>query len=69
MTEPIRFNPFKNIGETQQLGEIQDRRKSLRFPEINLEESNFQLNTEIDEEGLAEIGEIDLNFDNKIPKR
>ena len=36
MTGPINFNPFQGISGTESLEQIQDRRKTLRFPEIDL---------------------------------
>lgn len=68
MTGPIKFNPFQGVGGTQNLEQIQDRRKSLRFPDIDLSPVELNMSQGQDEEGLANLDNIDMNFDKKFKK-
>lgn len=58
MTGPIQANPFKGVGGAESIQQIQDRRGSLRFPEIDLSPIELSMNQGTDEEGI-----IDLNND------
>ena len=68
MTGPIKFNPFQGVGGTRNLEQIQDRRKSLRFPDIDLSPVELNMSQGQDEEGLANLDNIDMNFDKKFKK-
>ena len=68
MTGPIKFNPFQGVGGTQNLEQIQDRRKSLRFPDIDLSPVELNMSHGQDEEGLVNLDNIDMNFDKKFKK-
>ncbi len=68
MTGPIKFNPFQGVGGTQNLEQIQDRRKSLRFPDIDLSPVELNMSQGQDEEGLVNLDNIDMNFDKKLKK-
>ncbi len=68
MTGPIKFNPFQGVGGTQNLEQIQDRRKSLRFPDIDLSPVELNMSQGQDEEGLVNLDNIDMNFDKKFKK-
>ncbi len=68
MTGPINFNPFQGISGTESLEQIQDRRKSLRFPEIDLSPVDLNISQGQDDEGEVMLDKLDFNFNKQIPK-
>ena len=62
MTGPIKFNPFQGVGGTQNLEQIQDRRKSLRFPDIDLSPVELNMSQGQDEEGLYIMRQLGRNM-------
>ncbi|MBS4759078.1 MAG: hypothetical protein KHX03_00055 [Clostridium sp.] len=68
MTGPINFNPFIGVSGTENIEQIQDRRKSLRFPDIDLSPVDLNMNQGQDEEGMIDLDNIDMSFNKQIPK-
>lgn len=68
MTGPIKFNPFQGVGGTQSLEQIQDRRQSLRFPDIDLSPVDLNMNQGQDEEGLVNLDNLDFGLNKKVSK-
>lgn len=68
MTGPINFNPFIGVSVTENIEQIQDRRKSLRFPDIDLSPVDLNMNQGQDEEGMIDLDNIDMSFNKQIPK-
>lgn len=68
MTGPINFNPFIGVSVTENIEQIQDRRKSLRFPDIDLYPVDLNMNQGQDEEGMIDLDNIDMSFNKQIPK-
>lgn len=68
MTGPINFNPFQGVSGTESLEQIQDRRKSLRFPEIDLSPVELNMNQGQDDEGEVMLDKLDFNFNKQIPR-
>lgn len=68
MTGPINFNPFKGVG-AQNIGEIQDRRQSLRFPDIDMSPIDLNMNQGPDEEGVVALDNMDFKLNKEIPKQ
>ncbi len=70
MSNPINFNPFLGVGGTEQLEEIQDRRKSLRFPEMELPDvPAIEMNAGQDEEGYLDLDGMQMDFNKQFPKK
>ena len=70
MSNPVNFNPFLGVNGTEKLEEIQDRRKSLRFPEMELPEAPaIEMNAGSDEEGYLDLENIPLDFNKKLPNQ
>ena len=67
MTGPINFNPFLGVSGTENIEQIQDRRKSLRFPEIDLSPVELNMNQGPDDEGLVDLENMDMSFNKKLP--
>lgn len=65
MTGPINFNPFKGVSGTENIEQIQDRRQSLRFPEIDLNPIDLNMNQGQDQEGLIDFDQMDMSFNKK----
>ena len=68
MTGPIKFNPFQSVGGAQKLEQIQDRRQSLRFPDIDLSPVDLNMNQGQDEEGLVNLDNLDFGLNKKVSK-
>lgn len=68
MTGPINFNPFQGISGTESLEQIQDRRKTLRFPEIDLAPVDLNMSQGQDDEGEVMLDKLDFNFNKQIPR-
>lgn len=51
MTGPIGFNLFKGISGTDKLPDIDDRRETLRPPDIDTKIPDFSMNVGEDQEG------------------
>ncbi len=67
MTGPIDFNPFKGVGGTENIQQIQDRRQSLRFPDIDLAPIDLNMNQGQDQEGVIDLDKTDMSFNKKAP--
>ena len=67
MTGPINFNPFLGVSGTEDIEQIQDRRKSLRFPEIDLSPVDLNMNQGADEEGVVDLDNVNMNLNKKLP--
>ena len=68
MTGPINFNPFQGVGGAQSLEHTDDRRKTLRFPDIDLSPVELNMNQGTDEEGLVNLDSFDFS-DKKLPNK
>ena len=68
MTGPINFNPFQGVSGTESLEQIPDRRKTLRFPEIDLAPVDLNISQGQDDEGEVMLDKLDFNFNKQIPK-
>ncbi|HIU87227.1 TPA: hypothetical protein IAD52_09695 [Candidatus Spyradomonas excrementavium] len=69
MSNPVNFNPFLGVSGTEKLEEIQDRRKSLRFPEMEMPEAPaIEMNVGNDEEGYLDLDGLQMDFNKEIPK-
>ena len=64
MTGPINFNPFQGVGGAQSLEQTEDRRKTLRFPDIDLSPVELNMNQGADEEGLVKLESLDFSDKN-----
>lgn len=69
MTGPINFNPFLGVSGTESIEQIQDRRKSLRFPELDLSPVELNMDQGQDEEGIMMLENLDFNFNKQMPDK
>ncbi len=71
MTGPVKFNPFVGVSGTESLEQqVTDRRKGLRFPDIDLSPVELSMNQGQDDEAEVALENLDLNMDlnKKNPK-
>lgn len=61
MTGPINFNPFVGVGGSESLEKIDDRRKSLRFPDLDLSPVELNMFQEMDDEGILNLDSLDFS--------
>lgn len=69
MTGPINFNPFQGVSGTKNLEQIEDRRKSLRFPDIDLSPVELNMNQGQDADGEVSLENFDFSMNKNIPKK
>ena len=69
MTGPINFNPFLGVSGTESIGQIQDRRQSLRFPELDLSPVELNMDQGQDEEGIMMLENMNFDFNKKMPNQ
>lgn len=69
MTGPINFNPFLGVSGTESIEQIQDRRQSLRFPELDLSPVELNMDQGQDEEGVIMLENLDFNFNKQMPDK
>ena len=69
MTGPINFNPFLGVSGTESIEQIQDRRQSLRFPELDLSPVELNMDQGQDEEGIMMLENMNFDFNKKMPNQ
>ena len=69
MTGPVKFNPFSGVTGTESIEQIQDRRQSLRFPELDLSPVELNMDQGQDEEGVMMLENMDFNFNKRMPNQ
>ena len=69
MSNSINLNSLLGIDGTENLEEIQDRRKTLRFPDFEIqEETTIKMNLDNNEEDYLDLAGIQIDLNEKTSK-